>query len=374
MTRKPRRANGDGYIYQRKGRYYIQLYTVDATGNRVRKWLRGGASVISANRKLREYKEKHFICLDSTQTLGQWLQSWIDRYSKGKAESTISLYRRLIRVHLMPTVGQVKLTDLKPAMFSKLYATLSKQLAPKTILTINSILNAALNQAVKDEIIFRNVLHAVTKPRTRKPEHRIFSEDELRAFYEKCLQSQYRLPYLLMLFGGLRRGEALGMKWSAVDLVNNTVTVRQQLTERQTPAGPCIEIGQLKTERSYRVIPLPTEVMDEFKKTQAKQRHGLIFKGRSKSPRCFVADFKRITAELGIEGMRLHSLRHTHASFLLMSGVALPMVSDRLGHSGTKVTGDIYSHAVPGAQDAAVSALSSLARRITAEAGANPHE
>lgn len=361
-----RRANGEGHIYPRNGRYYVQIRTTDSDGRRARKWLSGGKSLKQATERLREFKQTNCISADSHQTLGQWLQSWLEKHSKGKASSTLTLYKRLINRHLLPNVGNVRLIDLKPVLFSNLYAALGKRLAPKTILTINSILNAALNQAIKDEIIFRNVLHVVRKPRPRKAQHRIFSEEEFKSFYVRCLRSPYRLQYMLMLFGGLRRGEAMGMKWSSVDLRTNAIVVKQQMTEQQTTAGSLVEVGPLKTERSYRVIQMPGEIMDEFNKTPADKRKGLVFKGKHQSPRCFVADFNKIMSELGIEHMRLHNLRHTHASYLLMSGVALPMVSDRLGHSGTKVTGDIYSHAVPGTQDAAVSALDSLFKRIAA--------
>lgn len=360
MTSKKRRAKGEGYIYPRKGRYYIQLRIVDADGNRCRKWLSGGKSLFSANKVLAEYKEKNFICADATQTLSKWMNIWLTKYAKGKTVATISLYKQLINNHVLPYLGNKRLIDLKPVMFSSLYSELSNKLSAKTIITINSIVNAAINQAINDEIIYRNILRGVKKPATRKKQHRIFSECEARDFRKAIAKSRYRFNYLLMLAAGLRIGEALAAGWDAIDLKQKTIRVFRQVTERHTIAGNIIQISQLKTERSNRVVPLPDEIIQEMKQIPASSRHGFIFKGRSKSPRCMVRDFKMILENMGIDGMRPHDLRHTYASWLLLNGVDLPRVSELLGHSSTKVTGDTYSHVIPGSKDQAREAMDKL--------------
>jgi len=367
MASKKRRAKGEGYIYPRKGRYYIQLRTIDADGNRCRKWLSGGKSLFSANKALADYKEKNFICADATQTLSKWLSTWLTKYAKGKTVATISLYKQLINNHVLPYLGNKRLIDLKPVMFSTLYANLSHKLSAKTITTINSVINAAINQAINDEIIFRNVLRGVKKPATRRKQHRIFSESEAKTFRELITQSRYRFNYLLMLGAGLRIGEALAAGWDAIDTKQKTIRVFRQVTERHTIAGNTIQISQLKTERSNRVVPLPDEIIADLKSIPTSARCGFIFKGRSKSPRGMVRDFKLIVKRMGVEGMRPHDLRHTYASWLLLHGVDLPRVSELLGHSSTKVTGDTYSHVIPGSKDQARAAMAKLFTKVEAE-------
>ena len=354
-----RRANGDGHIYQRRGRYYIQIYVRDSEGRR-RIWMPGGPTLRGATNKLKEFKAKHCLGFDSTQTLNQWLTHWLDKHSTNKAESTLTLYRRLIDKHVTPAVGSIKLCDLKPATFSAFYGKLTKTLSARTVITINSILTAALNQAVRDEVLFRNVLHVVKKPKPERNSHRILSEDEFSAFMTACRKSKYHLAYLLMLFAGLRRGEALGMSWSCINIEKRYITVKQQLTEtRGTP-----KIGPLKTARSYRIIPVPDFVIDEFLKTPARKRTGIICDRAIRNPRRFVADFKAITRSIGIENIRPHDLRHTHASHLLREKVPLPLVSARLGHANTRITGDVYAHEVPEAQDEAVIAMEAIVSRF----------
>ncbi|MEW6710325.1 MAG: tyrosine-type recombinase/integrase [Candidatus Riflebacteria bacterium] len=361
MARQP---HGEGHIYKRGKDFYFQIRILNAEGQRVRKTFKGGKTRKEAARRLKEFKESRCISIDAQQTFGTWLINWIENYSDGKADSTVALYKSLMKNHVLPEIGSIKLSELRPLTFSSLYARLAKYLEAKTILTINSMLNAAIKQAIRDEVIFRNVLHSVAKPKAKKSKHRILSKNELKAFFEKCLKSEYKLNFILMLFGGLRRGEALGMKWSSVNIDRAEVTVKQQLTENRSESGPSIKIGPLKTERSYRIVKLPAEVMQHFAQVPKSHRHGFIYQGKIKSPRRFVAEFKRLMSELGITDMRPHCLRHTHASHLLANGVPLPMVTERIGHCSIKVTGDIYSHAVPGAQDAAVLALDKIFEEI----------
>lgn len=360
-----KRANGDGYIYFKNGKAYCTMSGRNEEGALTKINFPGGKTRKEAERKIREFKSKNCISMDSLQTLGQWLKNWIENYSNDKADSTISAYRSLVKC-ILPKIGMVRLIDLKVKTFSKFNSLLGKEGRPaEYIKSVNILLSAALNQAVSDEVIYRNVMRYVKKPKSKKSVHRIFSEEEFKDFYKRIQHSRYHLQCLLMLYAGLRRGEAMGMRWSSINLKTNIITIKEQMKINQTPSGTRIEHGPLKTDSSYRDIKMPNKVMDEFRKIPASKRNGFVFKGKFKSPRCFSYYFKKIKTEMGIEKMRLHDLRHTHASHIQQSGAPLPMVSQRLGHSSTKVTGDIYSHSVPGSEDIAVTALEALAVRIS---------
>jgi hypothetical protein len=193
-----RRANGEGHLKPTKNGFQIQLRI--GNGKRIYKF--GGKTKKEAKKMLEELQKQHHINLDTTISFQEWLEIWLKTYSTGKAESTFNQYQSLIKNHVVSHLGDIALADLKPFHFSDLYQKLSSKLVAKSIHTLHSLLNACLNRAVKDEILFRNVLRVVEKPRINPPEHRILTEKEFNFLYKEALSSRYKLVLLLMMFGG----------------------------------------------------------------------------------------------------------------------------------------------------------------------------
>lgn len=171
-----------------------------------------------------------------------------------------------------------------------------------------------------------------------------------------------RLPVLLAVTTGLRRGEILGLRWEDVNLRTSVLTVRQPL--EQTKGG--IALKQPKTQKARRTVALPqlsVEALRYRKKEQAKERllfgpdyngHGLVLAradGSPWKPDSFTSSYRSLVRRLGLSHIRFHDLRHTHATQLLRQGVHPKVVSERLGHSTVGITLDVYSHVLPGMQE-----------------------
>ncbi|KAF1079408.1 MAG: hypothetical protein GQF41_4288 [Candidatus Rifleibacterium amylolyticum] len=352
-----RRPKGGGCFYQRNGRYYYRHRAKDAAGRIVETHFPAGKTLKESFELLEKYRKINGIDHNSTVTLENWLDTWLAKYSTGKADTTKRLYFMMINNHIKPELGKFNLADLKPLIFAGFFSQLSARRSPRTVNLVRSILNAALRQAIEDELIFRNPLKGVKMPKIEPAKHRILSKHEFNMLYKKCLESEYKFPCLLLLFAGARRGEALGVAWSDIDLEKRTVTIRRQLIESR--GG--VHLRPLKTEKSYRTLEIPHSIINEFRQVPIEKRKGLLFGGRRHiNPRRLTEHLKRISKELGISGVRSHDLRHTHASMLLKDKNSLPSVSARLGHSNTRITGDIYAHDIPGSQNDAVLTMEKL--------------
>jgi integrase len=221
-----------------------------------------------------------------------------------------------------------------------------------------TILRCALNVAVKWEVVPRNVASLVDTPRFRNKEIKPLTPEQAKAFLKAVRGHRYEAYYVTVLALGLRRSEALGLKWEDLDLSARTVSVRRQV---QYVNGRK-ELIELKTERSRRTLNLPEVVvmaLEARRKRQLEERllagprwqdHGLIFTTRYGTPlegafilRCLHGILK----EAELPDQRLHDLRHGFASLLLAGGEDLRTIMEVLGHSNIKTTADIYTHIMP---------------------------
>ncbi|MBU1108142.1 MAG: site-specific integrase [Candidatus Riflebacteria bacterium] len=346
-----RRPNGDGCFYQKNGRYYYRQSSKDADGKAVKIHFPAGKTAKDGFSRLEEYRKNNGIGYNSAITLANWLDTWLLKYSIGKSETTKKLYFLMIKNHIKPKLGGIRMADLKPLIFAGFFSQLSLIRSARTVNLNRSILNAALRQAIEDEILVKNPLKGVKMPKIEPAKHRILSKQEFNSLYDRCLESEYKFPCLLMLFAGVRRGEALGVDWSSIDLEKRTVTIKQQVID----SVGCVKFCEPKTDKSYRTIELPEPVIEELLKVPKNKRKGLLYSGGLLfNPRRLTDHLKRIARELNITGIRSHDLRHTHASILLKDKNSLPSVSARLGHANTRITGDIYAHEIPNSQNDAV--------------------
>jgi integrase len=244
-----------------------------------------------------------------------------------------------------------------------------------TIRHIHNMLHCALEAAVRKEIIARNPADAIEAPARARSEHTIFRADEIQSYLADARETASFPVYVLyvtMVGTGLREGELLGLREADVDLDRGAVLVTQTLKR----AGREPRFGRPKTERSRRTVLLPVPVTSELKslrKWKAIQKlakgprfheYGLVFCGPSGKPltanNIRYRDHAPRIARLGLRRIRLHDLRHTHASHLIAAGVDPRTVADRLGHSSPSFTLSVYAHAMPWAQERAVQAATNL--------------
>lgn len=290
-------------------------------------------------------------------------------------------YATLVRVHLKPAVGSIRLQDLKPEDLQRLYNQKAKAgLAASTIRHIHLIIHAALQQAAKNGLVYRNVSELTTLPKGPKKEVRALTPEEQELFLRALEGERLRAAFLVLLFAGLRRGELLALTWEDIDLSNGTLQVRRNLVRTKEHG---LTFTEPKTKTSRRVVPLPASLVAELrvhKTQQAKEKlqageawqdHGLVFTtefGTPIEPRNFNRAFYRIRNKAGLpEEVNLHALRHTYATRLIERGVPMKTAQVFLGHANYQVTADTYSHVTQETETQAVQVLNDLIPRQAAK-------
>lgn len=335
---------------------------------------------------------------DSDITLGAWLEQWIgEREQTGRVrESTVTAYRSHIRLYLIPKLGRVKLRDLRPGHVQKFVDELASgtERGGSTVLRILATLRSALTTAVKRQLIGMNP--ASTKllelPEAARPKVAPWSPEQLGTFLDSVAAHPLGALFELIASAGMRRGEALGVRWSDIDLEAGVVTVRQQITQIQKkragaqPECPVcgdrhagVGYGKPKTRSGEdRIIELDSGAVgvlllhrlaqdaERAEWGDAYRDHGLVFArpgGDPLAPGDITELFAELVAAAGLRHVRLHDLRHGHASLLLASGADMSLVSKRLGHSSITLTVDTYSHLLEGVGRKAAEAATALVPR-----------
>lgn len=244
----------------------------------------------------------------------------------------------------------------------------AKGLSPRTVRYIHSILHAALKDALRWNRIVRNPADAATPPSdssTKSAQRDTWSADQLRAFLEFAADSRYLAPWLFIATSGCRRGECLGLKWDDIDLEDATARVSRQVVT----INGTLRIKELpKTKRGHMISLDPTTItiLRSWRATQNEERlfvgpgyqnDGFVFAkadGTPYHPERFSREFDRMQErylrthpDASLPRLGLHGLRHTWATLALGAGVDIKIVSDRLNHSTTNITREIYTHVTP---------------------------
>lgn len=300
---------------------------------------------------------------DDTVTLGEFLNSYMETVgTQILRPTTQKMYNSYIRVHIIPKVGRIKLKDLRPDHLQALYRQkLSEDLSKRTVQIIHGIIRRALNQAVSWQLIPRNVCSLVHAPRPDKKTASFYTKEQLSTLLTAVKGHRWELVYILLVYGGFREGEVLGIHAEDCDMVNRAINVRHQVVTIQ---GGMI-IGEPKTKTSRRVVTLPIVAYNALKShlEQLQRKQGLIFttsSGKPISPRNLIRHFKQTIEEAGLPDLTVHGLRHSHASLLLAGGENPKLVQERLGHSTISLTLDLYSHSIPGLQQGVAKRLDDL--------------
>jgi integrase len=281
-----------------------------------------------------------------------------------------------VRTHILPGLGSQPLVKLTPqqleAFFNqKRMAGLSSQ----TVQHLRTILRAALNDAVKWNLVPRNVAVLVDGPRVPHHDIQPLTPEEARRLLEAVATHRLGALFSVALAVGLRQGEALGLRWEDVDLEAGTLTVRKTL---QRIDGE-FELVEPKTVRSRRTIALPRAAVDALRRHRARQMEersmagsmwqdhwGLVFttaSGRPLQGTNVTRTFQQLLARAGLRRQRFHDLRHSCASLLLAQGVHPRVVMETLGHSQIGLTMNTYSHVLPPLQREAAARMDEVLAR-----------
>ncbi len=380
--RKPKeqkRGHGEGSIYQRSDKTYagVSRYIDPETGGRKKHFVYGKSRKEAAAKKVAwedEFK-KGVLPTKTKMTLNQWLDTWLDTYKKDSVrQNTYEGYQRVVTGHLKPSIGSIILKDLRPEQVQKMInqklavgnINTAGPLGPRQVEYIYTVLHMALEQAVKNQLVARNVCDVVSKPKKVKNEFMPWTTEQTNHFLNSVTTSRLFPLYMVAWGTGLRRSEILGLKWEDVDLKKGTLSVRRTLV--RVKGG--YKFGEPKTKKSRRTIPLPEQLTQELviwksKQAREKKKWNALYKdvesdqrpeynainlvfcneiGEPINPEYISRTFKRDLERAKLPDIRFHDLRHGHATMLLELGEDIKVISDRLGHSTITLTADTYSH------------------------------
>jgi integrase len=284
--------------------------------------------------------------------------------------TTFERYEQIIRCHIVPVLGRIKLKGLGPAHVRGLYREkLDAGLSPGTVRYIHVTLHKGLKQAVMDALIPRNATEAVKPPQVRRAEMRPLSPEQVKTLLEVACGDRLEALYVLAVTTGLRQGELLGLKWEDVDLEAGKLRVQRTLAIAK--GGPKLMAPKTKSSRrTVRLTQSATNALRSHLKRQLGKidragslwrENGLIFASETGDPldRRYVTThrFKPLLKRAGLPQIRFHDLRHTCATLLLGRNVNPKIVSEMLGHASIAITLDTYSHVLPNMQSEAAKAM-----------------
>ena len=371
MARK--RGNGEGSITRRKDGLYMARYTVETAIGAKRKTLYGKTrgEVSEKLTKAMADRDDGLVFDADNLKVGEYLERWlVDSVLDTVRPTTYERYEQIVRIHVRPALGSVKLKNLTPVHVRGLYREkLEEGLSARTVRYIHVTLHKALKQAVQDGLIPRNATEAVKAPQVRREEMRPLSGDQVKVLLEVARGDRLEALYVLAIHTGLRQSELLGLKWEDVDLESGTLRVRRTLVTAK--GGPVLTAPKTKgSRRSVKLTQGAVEALRSHLKHQLQEidragslwrENGLMFASESGEPldRRYLTScrYKALLKRAELPMIRFHDLRHTCATLLLSKNVNPKIVSEMLGHASIAITLDTYSHVLPNMRDQAAAAM-----------------
>ena len=304
-------------------------------------------------------------------TIGEYLERWLKDSVKGTVRtSTYEVHRHMVEPHIVPALGHLKLKDLTPVHVRGFYREkLDSGLSAATVRKMHSILRKALEQAVLDGLIPRNVCEAVKPPKVERKEITPLDREQAKALLEAASGERLEALYVLAIHTGMREGELLGLKWEDVDLERGVLRLRHALVRE----GGKTALGDLKTAKSRRSVRLTRAAADALRSHLQRQLGEMERMGSLYQPGGLVfatetgtlinpsnlrnRSFKPLLKRAGLPDISFHDLRHTCATLLLSQGTHPKLVQELLGHATIAMTLDTYSHFLPSMGDQTVRAM-----------------
>jgi len=338
---------------------------------------------VAAMNKLLVAVEQHDYSAPTKASVREYLvKEWLPAVKSTIRPTTYGSYLQHVECHIVPHIGSVKLQKLSGSQVNALYAKLAesgakngkKGISPMTIHHVHACLHKACKDAVRWGHISRNPLDAADPPRKKgdgTKEMKTWTAEQLKAFLDSVRDDRLAALWHTIAMTGMRRGEALGLRWSDIDLENARLSVRRALI----PTNREVVVSEPKTAKGRRVIALDAGTVEVLKGQAARQLDeqkewdaawvdsAYVFtaeNGAALDPESVTRYFRQAVAKSMLPPIRLHDLRHTHATLALQAGIHPKVVSERLGHATISITLDTYSHAIPAMQEEAAVLIAQL--------------
>jgi integrase len=357
-----RRAQSEGLVRERSdGRWEGRISLGWRDGRRLQRSYYGAtqAEVLSKLTKARNDVRLGLPVAANRQPVADFLTRWLEESAGPRIKPrTYERFSELIRLHVVPTLGRIRLEKLTPAHVQRLLIEKRQQgLAAQTVVSIRNVIRAALNQALRWGEVARNVATLVDAPRIERPAVRVLSAEEANRLLESAKGERFEAVYSVGLALGLRRGELLGLTWRDVDFDGAQLRVVRSLQR----IGGRLQLTETKTPKSRRTVPLPQYAIRALRSHRVRQFEerlatgsdwqgsglDLVFSNRTGGPVEPVnlhRAYKRLLTKAGLPSIRFHNLRHSAASLMLAQGVPLKTIQEILGHSSIAVTSGFYAH------------------------------
>lgn len=363
-----------GSIYERKGIYYaIVSYYVD--GRRKQKSVSTGLPVKGNKRRALEFLENLKRTYETKESMENmdgsrllmtdYMDEWLKIVKPLVERATYKSYDNMVSARIRPHFEKLNLllTEVEPKHIKMLYDEILEQgYTTNTVIHYHAVLHQALAYAVKNDYILSNPADRVKRPKKNKHISSFYTKEEILTLLDIAKDDPIYIPIVLSTYYGFRRSETLGMRWSAIDFENKTITVNHKVTEL-TENGKTIVYAEdkLKTKSSYRTLPLIPVVEEKLLEHKAKlERNQKLFgnsyckeymdyvcvdeMGKLFRPN-FVSDhFGWLLKKYGLKKLTIKELRHSCASMLVAEGIPMKSIQEWLGHSNFSTTADIYSH------------------------------
>lgn len=370
-----KRGQNEGSIYIRKDGRIIGAVSIQGkrieksfkTKTDAREWLKQTISQIDSGLN---FQGAQYITSD-------YLQDWLVTKKNHIRPNTLKQYEQVIKQHIDPVIGSIKLRDLTPIMLQKFYnRKLENGTSENTVALIHRVLRCALRQAYMMGLIVRNPLISIRCPKPTRKEMKILNEAQVRNLLLASKGTNLEALLHLAVTTGLRMGEIIGLKWEDLEMNSATLKVQRQV---QREKGRGLVFSQPKSLKSRRVIILGSTTVEKLKQHFHQQdwsrliagerweENNLIFPntvGRPMEHSRLLKEYKEILGMAGLPIIRFHDLRHTAATLMLQAGIHPKIVQETLGHADISLTMNTYSHALPTLQREAAEKMDELVTLI----------
>lgn len=378
-----------GHIRQRpagSSNWYAVIDVRDAaTGKRKRKWhsleVTGKREAQIECAKLISQVSGGTYVEPKKTTVAEFFGRWLGTVKTSVSPRTYERYEEIAKKNLVPLLGAVALTKLRPEQIAEAYAKAQTSgrrdgkggLSARTVHHMHRVLKQALSQAVLWDILPTNPAGKVKPPKVEKAKMSTYDIDQTAQLLDAVKGTRIYVPAMLAILCGLRRGEIAALRWRCVDLPRGQLAVVESVEQM----NGSVRLKETKSGRS-RTVALPTTVRDELKAHKLRQAQDMLRLGVRVTDDSFVATLEdgspmqptfithewiRLISTTDLPRVRFHDLRHAHATHMLASGVHPKVASERLGHSKVGITLDLYSHVLPGMQEDAVAKVEAALRQ-----------
>ncbi|HXA30117.1 MAG TPA: tyrosine-type recombinase/integrase [Candidatus Angelobacter sp.] len=375
-----KRANGEGTIARRSdGRWVAAVTLSDGTRR-----FAYGKTRDEVARKLRDMlhaNDANVPIPGRRETVDSLMRSWLDVVKTRVRQRTWERYEQLTRVHVTPALGRVKLGDLTAQRLERFYADrLATGLSARTVRHLHVLLHAALRQAMRWDLVARNVADLAKAPRPEQKEMAVLTPDQVERFVAAARGDRLEALYIVAVTTGMRAGELLALRWADVDLDNAVAVVRRSVQRSKAGATGDRKTGLVmvepKTKKSRRPVALSQGAVRSLRAHRAAQAaerlvagdewddQDLVFPNRVGRPMeggdLLNVWYRPLLKRAGLPRLRFHDLRHTAATLLLAAKVSPKVAQELLGHSTVAFTLDQYSHVIEGMQREAAGVMDAL--------------